>query len=101
MKITQEQYKLIESHLPKQRGNVRMEKIQFINAIMYVAENGRKWRGLSKEYGNWHSVYVRMSRWSKRGVLARLFEALQRENIIRIKIESACKEQDRKIFLTH
>jgi hypothetical protein len=27
-----------------------------------------------------------MSRWSKRGVLARLFEALQREN----KIESVC-----------
>jgi putative N-acetylmannosamine-6-phosphate epimerase len=40
MKITQEQYKLIESHLPKQRGNVRMEDMQFINAIMYVAENG-------------------------------------------------------------
>jgi transposase len=48
-----------------------MESIQFINAIMYVAENGCKWRSLPKEYGNWHSVYVRMNRWSKRGVLAR------------------------------
>jgi transposase len=26
-----------------------MEKIQFINAIMYVAEKGCKWRGLRKE----------------------------------------------------
>jgi transposase len=58
-------------------------------------ENGCKWRGLPKEYGNWHSVYVRMSRWSKGGVLARMFEALQRENIIRIKIESVCIESTR------
>ncbi|MDR2437332.1 MAG: IS5/IS1182 family transposase, partial [Endomicrobium sp.] len=54
--------------------------------IMYVAENSCKWRGLPKEYGNWHSVYVK----SKRGVVARLCEVLQRENIIRIKIESIC-----------
>jgi transposase len=69
MKISQEQYKVIESYLPKQRGNVRMDNMQFISALMYVTENGCKWRGLPKEYGNWHSVYVKMKQWSKRGVL--------------------------------
>ncbi|WP_425597238.1 transposase, partial [Synergistes jonesii] len=32
---------------------------QLINAILYVTENGCKWRALPKSYGNWHTIYVR------------------------------------------
>ena len=46
--------------------------------------------GLPKEYGNWHTIYVRMNRWSESGVLQRVFEALQVEGIIRIRMESVC-----------
>ena len=60
------------------------------NAILYVTENGCKWRALPKSYGNWHTVYVRMNRWSKNGVLQRLFEGLQRENIIKVNLEAVC-----------
>ncbi len=67
-----------------------MSNLQLINAILYVTENGCKWRALPESYGNWHTVYVRMNRWSKNGVLQRLFEALQRENIIRIRMEAVC-----------
>jgi transposase len=90
MKITNEQYKLIAHHLPRQRGNVVVKNIKFINAVLYVAENGCKWRGLPKEYGKWHSIYMRMNRWSKNGILAKLFKALQTEDIIKIKIEDIC-----------
>lgn len=45
---------------------------------------------LPKFYGNWHTVYTRMNRWSKNGVLQRLFEALQQENVILIKMEAVC-----------
>lgn len=90
MEITKEQYEKIARYLPKQRGNVSMTNLQLINAILYVTENGCKWRALPKSYGNWHTVYVRMNRWSKNGVLQRLFEALQRENIIRIRMEAVC-----------
>ena len=82
MKITQKQYEKIEKYLPKQRGNVRINNLQFLNAILYVAENGCKWRALPKEYGNWHTIYMRMNRWSKNGVLDRIFIALQTEGII-------------------
>jgi len=87
MKITKEQFEKIEKSLPRQRGNVSMSNIQLVNAILYVAENGCKWRALPKEYGNWHTVYVRMNRWSKNGVLKRLFEELQRAGVIEIKME--------------
>ena len=90
MEITKEQYEKIASYLPRQRGNVSMSNLQLINAILYVTENGCKWRALPKSYGNWHTVYVRINRWSKNGVLQRLFEALQMEGIIKIRMESVC-----------
>ena len=88
MEITVEQFSRIEHCLPRQRGNVRLSNLQVINAMLYVAEQGCKWRGLPKKFGNWHTIYTRMRRWTKAGVLDRMFEELQREQIVRIKIEA-------------
>jgi len=88
MEITEEQYRQIEGCLPLQRGNVKVGNLQVINAILFVAEQGCKWRALPRRFGNWHTIYTRMNRWSKAGVLGRLFEHLQRQQIIRIKIEA-------------
>src|ERR1700678_661621 len=88
MEITPEQYERIAAHLPTQRGNVSHENLNVINAILFVAENGCKWRGLPKRFGNWHTIYTRMNRWAKAGVLDRLFAELQRAQLIRIKIEA-------------
>ncbi len=71
-----------------QRGNVSLNNLQVLNAMLYVAEQGCKWRGLPKHFGRWHTVYMRMSRWSKAGVLDRVFEKLQTEQIVRIKLEA-------------
>ncbi|MCP4612064.1 MAG: transposase, partial [Planctomycetes bacterium] len=46
MEITPEQYSHIEGYFPIQRGNVKNENLHVLNAILYVAENGCKWRGL-------------------------------------------------------
>ena len=64
------------------------DKPQVLNAIFYVAEHGCKWRGLPKRFGRWHTIYTRMNRWTKAGVLDRVFTELQREQIVRIKIEA-------------
>jgi transposase len=90
MEITTKQYERIAPYLPRQRGNVSMSNLQLVNAILYITENGCKWRSLPKSYGKWHTIYVRMNRWSKSGVLQRLFEALQTEGVIKIKMESVC-----------
>lgn len=88
MEISSEQFAQIEHCLPLQRGNVSMTNLQVVNAILYVAEHGCKWRGLPKRFGNWHTVYTRMSRWAKAGVLDRMFAELQKSQIVRIKIEA-------------
>jgi transposase len=88
MEITSEQFSRIETFLPVQRGNVSLTNLQVVNAILYVAENGCKWRSLPKRFGNWHTIYTRMNRWAKAGVLDRLFEELQHQQLVRIKIEA-------------
>jgi len=87
MRITSEEFKRIEHLLPVQRGNVKNDNLKFLNALLHVAEHGCKWRGLPKEFGKWNSIYVKANRWSKSGVLDRVFAALQQEQIIRIRIE--------------
>ena len=88
MEITEAQIQRIEACLPRQRGNVSLSNFQVLNAILFVAEQGCKWRALPKRFGNWHTIYTRMNRWSKSGVLDRVFEQLQREQIVKIKIEA-------------
>jgi transposase len=88
MEITPAQFAQIEHCLPRQRGNVSLSNLDVLNAILYVAEHGCKWRGLPKRLGNWHTIYTRMNRWSKSGVMDRLFEELQQSQVVRIKIEA-------------
>ena len=88
MEITPAQFAQIEHCLPLQRGNVSVSNLAVLNAILYVAEQGCKWRGLPRHFGNWHTIYTRMNRWSKAGVLDRLFEELQRAQIVRIRLEA-------------
>ena len=88
MELTAEQYDRIADLLPRQRGNVKLSNLNVLNAILYVAEQGCKWRGLPLHYGNWHSIYTRMNRWAKAGVLDKVFKALQEQQIIRVKVEA-------------
>ena len=73
MEINREQYEKIKQLLPVQRGRVVVENMTFINAILYICENGCKWRRLPKEYGYWHVIYKRFNRWVVDGVIERLF----------------------------
>jgi transposase len=90
MQLTAEQFKRIAPYLPVQRGNVRLDNLQLLNAILYIAANGCKWRALPAHFGNWHTIYMRIKRWNESGVLARVFEQLQRQRLLNVRIESVC-----------
>jgi len=87
MGINEEQYERIAKHFPVQRGNVKTSNRDFINAILYMAENGCKWRALPKEFGKWERIYKKFNRWAQSGVMQRIFAALQAEEIIAIRVE--------------
>jgi transposase len=62
IEISETQYEQIAHCLSVQRGNVPLSNLQVLNAILYVAEQGCKWRGLPDYFGPWHTVYTRMMR---------------------------------------
>lgn len=86
MELTREHLERIKESLPVERGNVSMEVLGFLNAVLYVAENGCKWRRLPESFGNWHTIYTRMNRWSKSGVWDRVFARLQQEGLLQVEL---------------
>jgi len=87
MELTQTQYEQISDCFPKHRGNLTYSNLHVLNAFLYIAENGCKWRALPAKYGNWHTIYYRISRWAKKGIIDRVFAKLQEKQIVRIKID--------------
>ena len=87
MELTEADLKRIGDCLPVERGHVSVEVLTFLNAVLYVAENGCKWRRLPEHYGNWHTIYTRMNRWSKSGVWDRVFARLQQEGLVLVELK--------------
>jgi len=77
MKVNQEQYEKIIGCFPKQRKPAKIRNLDVLNVALYLVENGCKWRGFPKEYGDWNMIYVRVNRWSKKGALQAAFPQLQ------------------------
>ena len=79
MELTDEQYERIAPLLPRPRGNAKLSQRQVLNGLLYMAEQGCKWRALPERFGHWHTVYMRLNRWAKAGVLERVLAALLAE----------------------
>ena len=99
MKITKQQFEKIKHVFPKSRGSVQIDHFTMINILLYVVENGCKWRALPKEFGNWHTVYMRMRRWAENGVLFHLFGALQKE--LKLQVDTSALSLDSSCIKVH
>jgi transposase len=58
------------------RGVTAKDNRLFIEAVLWIARTGAPWRDLPAQFGRWHSVYMRFSRWSQHGVWERLMAVL-------------------------
>ena len=85
--MTKGQYARISESFPKHRRRASISNLDILNAVLYVLGNGCKWRCLPKEYGNWNTIYVRLRRWSKSGVLQRAVLMLQQKDIIQVPVK--------------
>lgn len=90
MRITEQQLAKIQHLLPTRRKPEDVEMIDFLNGVLYVIENGCKWRAMPPEFGNWHTIYTRFNRWCKNGTLDTIFLAMQQEGTICIETEIVC-----------
>ena len=68
--LTDTQWEEIEKYFP-QNGNSEHHKRSLVNAVLYLIDNGIKWRSMPHEYPPWstvHSFYYRARRdglWEK------------------------------------
>ena len=67
MNLQKEQYEQMVACFPKQRKPAKISNLDVLLAALCVVGNVCKWRSLPKEYGDWHMIYVRINRWTKKG----------------------------------
>lgn len=58
------------------RGRTACSNRRFLEAVLWIARTGSPWRDLPAEFGRWHTVYMRFSRWRSKGVWQRVVNAL-------------------------
>lgn len=59
-----------------ERGPPIQDKRRMVNGILWGLRTGAPWRDMPRRYGNWNSVFVRFTRWSRLGVWDAAFEML-------------------------
>jgi transposase len=80
--VTDAQWARIEPFVPGGRAGrrgPRSDNRSFVNALIWMARSGGRWRDLPERYGNYQTVKRRYYRWVENGVLDALFEALAQE----------------------
>ena len=78
-KLTDARYVRFAPLLPPPSNHLKVPHRQALDAWLSVLAQGCAWRGLPGEFGNWHTIYVRLHRWAKGGVLERVACELQHE----------------------
>src|SRR6201993_1112588 len=58
---------------PDQRGSTGRDNRMFVEGVLWIVRTGSPWRDLPEVFGEWNSVF---SRWSRKGVWWRIFEAM-------------------------
>jgi transposase len=77
--LRDDQWARISQHIigdERTRGTSGRDNRLFVEAVLWIVRTGAPWRDLPEVFGPWNSVFRRFSRWSRKGVWQRIFEAL-------------------------
>ncbi len=75
-------WKKVDAILPGKegdRGRTATDNRWFLEAVLWIGRTGSPWRDLPAEFGRWHTVYTRFSRWRRKGVWQRVALAMAGE----------------------
>ncbi|MCJ9696039.1 IS5/IS1182 family transposase [Rhizobium anhuiense] len=77
--LRDEQWERISHHIigdERTRGSSGRDNRMFMEAVLWIVRTGSPWRDLPEVFGEWNSVFRRFSRWSRKGIWWRIFEAM-------------------------
>lgn len=78
--FTDSQWNLIKDEIPVAKPGGRQRTVdiqQVVNAILYVNNNGIKWRALPHDYPKWQTVYWYFARWRDDGTWQRIHDKIR------------------------
>ncbi|MEM9148815.1 MAG: IS5 family transposase [Pseudomonadota bacterium] len=80
--LTDSQWERLRELVPggrKGKRGPRSDGRRFLNALLWMARSGGRWRDLPERYGNLHTVKTRYYRWLRAGHIDRLFHAVMED----------------------
>ena len=85
--LTDVQWEQIEEYFP-QNGNSEHHKRSLINAVLYLVDNGIKWRSMPHDYPPWSTVHSFYFRAKKSG----LWEKIQQGTVKKVRAAEGRKD---------
>jgi transposase len=85
--LTDDQWALIEPHLPVAAVGPIPDLRKHFNAVMWRFRTGSPWRDLPDEFGPWQSAYDRFRIWATQGIFQYLMEAVIAEAAARDQVD--------------
>ncbi len=76
--LSDSQWEVVEKLLDNQRKR-KYDLRQIWNGILYLLNNGTKWRNLPKQYPRWEIVYYYFKRWNHTGQLQQIQQVLHEQ----------------------
>lgn len=80
--LRDDQWERIKDMLPGRQGHVGVTAKNnrlFVEAVLYRYRAGIPWRDLPARFGDFRVVHTRFSRWAKKGIWSKIFQALAGE----------------------
>jgi transposase len=77
--LRDDQWERLKDFIPggsKGKRGPRSDNRRFLNALLWIARSGGRWRDLPEYFGRYQTVKRRYYRWIKRGILDTIFETL-------------------------
>ena len=80
--LRDDQWERLKEFVPggrKGKRGPRTDNRRFLNALLWMARSGARWRDLPEQFGSFETVKRRYYRWIEMGVLDGILAALARE----------------------
>ena len=80
--LRDDQWERLKEFVPggrKGKRGPRTDNRRFLNALLWMARSGARWRDLPEQFGGYETVKRRYYRWIEMGVLDQILAALARE----------------------
>jgi len=77
--LRDDQWERIKDLLPGRQGHggvTAKDNRLFVEAVLYRYRAGIPWRDLPARFGDFRVVHTRFSRWAKKGIWSKIFQAL-------------------------